>query len=46
MIQSDKWLLIYGRVKANLMIDSRTAFLLFSSNVKIKGVSKERLLAS
>ena len=34
--QSDTWLLIYGREKAKLVVASKTALLLFSSNVKIK----------
>ena len=34
MSQSDTWLMIYGREKANLVVVSKTAFLLFSSNVK------------
>ena len=36
MSQSDTWLLIYGRDKAKLAVASKTALLLFSSNVKIK----------
>ena len=32
MGQSDEWLLIYGRKLAKLVVASKTAFLLFSSN--------------
>ena len=47
MRQSDGWLLIYGREKAKLLVAaSKTALLLFSSNVKIKKVFKERVLSS
>ena len=33
---SNTWLLIYGREKAKLVVASKTALLLFSSNAKIK----------
>ena len=35
MSQSDTWLLTYGREKAKLVVASKTALLLFSSNVNI-----------
>ena len=41
MSQSDKWLLIYGREEAKLVVASKTALLLFSNNVKMKNVSKK-----
>ena len=34
--QSDSWLVIHGREKAKSVVVSKTARLLFSSNVKIK----------
>ena len=48
--QSNKRLLIYGREKAKLVVASKTAFLLisivlFSRNVKINSIFKERVLA-
>ena len=35
MSQSDKWLLIYGREKAKLVVASETAFLLFTSHIPL-----------
>ena len=46
MSRSDKWLLIHGGEKVELVVASKTALLLFSSNAKIKQVFKERVLAS
>ena len=48
--QSNKRLLIYGREMAKLVVASKTAFLLFSivlfsRNVKINSIFKERVLA-
>ena len=37
----DKWLLIYGREDAKLVVASKAPFLLFSCNVNIKCVFKE-----
>ena len=41
MSQSDKWLLIYGREKAKLMVASKAALLLFLSNVEISKFSNK-----
>ena len=45
MSQYGKWLLIYGGEKAKLVVASKTALLLFSSNVKTQYVFKEMVLA-
>ena len=45
MSQCDSWLLIFGREKAKQMVAAERAFPFFSSNAKMRQISKEKAFA-